>query len=428
MDARNEDLLDIAVIGPSRFPIREPYAGGLEVVVAKEVRALRARGHRVTLYAAAGSEGHDRRHEFTTLAAATGRGDSYYPPGGYEADAAEFERLMDHVAVSGFDVVLNHSLSHVPLVRAAEMATPMITTLHCPQLAPMQEAFDRLGSATGRVLAVSRSVLGSWRVPHGAEVLPNGVDLQIWRPRAGAAGRTGAHPVPRSGGGAAARSGAGGVARTVAGVTAARSASGGTVARPASGGSGLSTGGRATRPTDRPRAVWTGRIVPEKGPHLAVEAARRTGLRLDLAGRVGDDRYMERVLAPRLRDAGDSVRYHGPLGRDALVPLVASASVALVTPCWEEPFGLTAVEALACGTPVVALARGGIREILSGQPGVVLVEPGRDPASALAAGIPAALTLDRAATARAAAAAFSHDARIDLLEARLRGLLVGAAS
>ena len=401
MDARNEDLLDIAVIGPSRFPIREPYAGGLEVVVAKEVRALRARGHRVTLYAAAGSEGHDRRHEFTTLAAATGRGDSYYPPGGYEADAAEFERLMDHVAVSGFDVVLNHSLSHVPLVRAAEMATPMITTLHCPQLAPMQEAFDRLGSATGRVLAVSHSVLGSWRVPHGAEVLPNGVDLQIWRPRAGAGGRTAARSAFRP---------------AAAGTAAA--------ARPVAG----RTSRVGTRPTDRPRAVWTGRIVPEKGPHLAVEAARRTGLRLDLAGRVGDDRYMDRVLAPRLRDAGDSVRYHGPLGRDALVPLVASAAVALVTPCWEEPFGLTAVEALACGTPVVALARGGIREILSGQPGVVLVEPGRDPASALAAGIPAALTLDRAATARAAAAAFSHDARIDQLEARLRGLLVGAAS
>ncbi|MCY1658855.1 glycosyltransferase [Dietzia sp. SL131] len=396
MDARSEDRLDIAVIGPSRFPIREPYAGGLEVVVAKEVRALRARGHRVTLYAAAGSEGHDRRFEFTTLAAATGRGDSYYPPGGYEADAAEFERLMDHVAVSRFDVVLNHSLSHVPLVRAAEMDTPMITTLHCPQLAPMQEAFDRLGSATGRVLAVSNSVLGSWRVPHGAEVLPNGVDLQVWQPRAGAAGRSAARPVSRP---AAA-------------------------ARPVAGHSSRV----GTRPTDRPRAVWTGRIVPEKGPHLAVEAARRAGLRLDLAGRVGDDRYMERMLAPRLRDAGDSVRYHGPLGRDALVPLVASAAVALVTPCWEEPFGLTAVEALACGTPVVALARGGIREILSGQPGVVLVEPGRDPASALAAGIPAALTLDRAATARAAAAAFSHDARIDLLEARLRGLLVGAAS
>ncbi|MFI8589834.1 MULTISPECIES: glycosyltransferase [Dietzia] len=410
MDARNEDLLDIAVIGPSRFPIREPYAGGLEVVVAKEVRALRARGHRVTLYAAAGSEGHDRRHEFTTLAAATGRGDSYYPPGGYEADAAEFERLMDHVAVSGFDVVLNHSLSHVPLVRAAEMATPMITTLHCPQLAPMQEAFDRLGSATGRVLAVSHSVLGSWRVPHGAEVLPNGVDLQIWRPRAGAGGRTAARSAFRPA--AAGTAGTAGTAATAA------------AARPVAG----RTSRVGLRPTDRPRAVWTGRIVPEKGPHLAVEAARRTGLRLDLAGRVGDDRYMERVLAPRLRDAGDSVRYHGPLGRDALVPLVASAAVALVTPCWEEPFGLTAVEALACGTPVVALARGGIREILSGQPGVVLVEPGRDPASALAAGIPAALTLDRAATARAAAAAFSHDARIDLLEARLRGLLVGAAS
>lgn len=170
-----------------------------------------------------------------------------------------------------------------------------------------------------------------------------------------------------------------------------------------------------------------GRIVPEKGPHLAVEAARRAGLQLDLAGRVGDREYMNTILAPRLRAAGEAARFHGPLGRDALVPLVAGASVALVTPCWEEPFGLTSVEALACGTPVVALARGSTREILSGQPGVVLVNPGPDPASALAAGIPAALTMDRAATARAAAAAFSHDARINSLEARLRGLPVGAA-
>ena len=363
---RDEARLDIAVIGPSRFPIREPYAGGLEVVVAKEVRALRARGHRVTLYAAAGSEGHHRPLEFTTLATATGRGDSYYPPGGYEADCAEFGRVMRHVGDSGYDVVLNHSLSHVPLEWAAETGAPMITTLHCPQLGPMQEMFDRHESATGRVLAVSRSVLNSWRIPQGAEVLPNGVDLGIWGPR-----------------------------RRIAGP---------------------------------PRAVWTGRIVPEKGPHLAVQAAGRAGVELDLAGRVGDREYLRRVLEPRLRDAGDRVRLHGPLDRRALVPMVAKASVALVTPCWEEPFGLTAVEALACGTPVVALARGGIREILSGQPGVVLVEPGRDPVSALAAAIPAALTLDRHVTARAAAAAFSHDARIDSLETRLRGLMVGVPS
>lgn len=374
MDIRSEDRLDIAVIGPSRFPIREPYAGGLEVVVAKEVRALRDRGHRVTLFAAIGSEGHDPRFEFTTMATTTGFGDSFYPPGGYEADTAEFHRLMDHLAVSRFDVVLNHSLSHVPLERSAELGTPMITTLHCPPLGPMQDAFDRFGAATGHVLAVSRSVLGAWRIPHGADVLPNGVDMQVWRSQPLAA------------------------------------------VRPDAAVSGP------------PRAVWMGRIVPEKGPHLAVEAARRAGMELDIAGRIGDQSYMSRVLAPRLRAAGDGARFHGPLGRDVLVPLVAGASVALVTPCWEEPFGLTSVEALACGTPVVALARGGTREILDGHPGVVLVEPGPDPVSALAAGIPAALAMDRCATARAAAAAFSHDTRMDSLEAHVRGLMVGVAA
>ena len=365
MDSQNDAPLKIAVIGPSRFPLREPYAGGLEVVVAKEVPALRERGHRVSLFAAAGSEGHDQRFEFTAMSAVTGFGDSFYPPGCYEADAAEFHRLMDHLAGSDVDVVLNHSLSHVPLVRATDLDARMITTLHCPTLGPMQDAFDERGEATGGVVAVSHSVLSSWRVPQGAAVIPNGVETQIWHPRAVAAGP--------------------------------------------------------------PRAVWFGRIVPEKGPHLAVDAAMRTGMTLDLAGRVGDDQYMRTVLAPRLRDAGGAVRFHGALGRDALVPLVAGASVALVTPCWEEPFGLTAVEALACGTPVVALARGGIREILGGQPGVALVRPGRDPASALAAAIPVALPFNRRATARAAAARFSHEARIDRVEAQLRGLPVGAA-
>ncbi|MDV7999916.1 glycosyltransferase [Rhodococcus sp. IEGM 1408] len=377
MGAQNNEPLDIAVIAPSRFPIREPYAGGLEVVVAKEVRALRERGHRVTLFAAEGSDGHEPRFEFTTMASAAGFGDSFYPPGGYESDAAEFHRLMDHLAVSQFDVILNHSLSHVPLLRAVDVGAEIITTLHCPQLSAMQEAFDQQGSAAGRVLAVSRSVLKTWRLPRGAEVIPNGVDTRIWRPQ------------PH--------------------LQAAESQSPRGAAEP-------------------PRAVWSGRIVPEKAPHLAVDAALRAGLTLDLAGRIGDNIYMREVLAPRLRRAGNAVRVHGALGCDSLVPLVAGASVALVTPCWEEPFGLTAVEALACGTPVVALARGGIREILSGQPGVVLVEPGRDPASGLAAAIPTALTRDRAATARAAAATFSHETRIDRVEARLRGLLVGAAS
>ncbi|PAY22857.1 sugar transferase [Dietzia natronolimnaea] len=371
MDAQSDEPMTIAVIGPSRFPIREPYAGGLEVVVAKEVAALRSRGHHVTLFAAAGSEGHDPRFEFTAMSGVAGFGDSFYPKGGYEADAAEFHRLMDHLAESRFDVILNHSLSHVPLIRAAEMDARMITTLHCPALAPMQDAFDQFGGLTGMVHAVSRSVLGSWRVPQGAEVIPNGVETRIWRP----------HPPS------------------------------------------------ATTHTSGipPRAVWCGRIVPEKAPHLAVDAALRAGMELDLAGRIGDDRYMRTVLAPRLRQAGDSVRFHGALGRESLVPLVARASVALVTPCWEEPFGLTAIEPLACGTPVVALARGGIREILRGQPGVVLVDPGRDPASALAAAVPVALTFDRVATARAAAAAFSHERRIDRVEARLRALPIGVA-
>lgn len=110
------------------------------------------------------------------------------------------------------------------------------------------------------------------------------------------------------------------------------------------------------------------RVTPDKGQHLAIEVAERVGMPLVLAGKVdrddGSRRYFEELIEPRLR--GD-IRWVENVQGDEKATLLGKAAAMIFPIQWEEPFGLAMVEAMACGTPVVALARGAARE---------LVEPG----------------------------------------------------
>lgn len=119
--------------------------------------------------------------------------------------------------------------------------------------------------------------------------------------------------------------------------------------------------------------VWVGRITPEKAPHLAIRAARAAGRRLRLAGPVSDADYARDVVFPLL---GDGVEFVGPLGPGALATLIGRSAALLVTPRWDEPFGLVAVEAALCGTPVVALGRGGVGEAVTPRTGIVIADDG----------------------------------------------------
>ena len=316
----------IALIAPARYPIREPYAGGLEAFCHTLVRAVRELGHNVDLYAARGSQGHVRDFELPGIdwgGEVLGASDTGYPPGAREAEDAAFAGLLRHLATRDYDTVHNNSLN--PGLLTPDVDLTMLTTLHTPALPEMQEAITAAGAAAGRFSAVSATTAGDWELPTPATIIPNGVDTRRW------------YPGP---------------------------------------------GGRA--------AVWFGRIVPEKGLHLAMDACRLVGIPLVFAGRVGDHRYFSTHIVPRM--TGHAATWVGELDHRGLVSLVNSSRVCLVTPRWEEPFGLVAFEAMACGTPVAAFRRGGLGEFLADAPSS-LAEP--EDVGALAASILVAAGIDR---------------------------------
>jgi glycosyltransferase involved in cell wall biosynthesis len=108
--------------------------------------------------------------------------------------------------------------------------------------------------------------------------------------------------------------------------------------------------------------LFFGRIHPDKGAAEAIEAARRAGRRLVMAGIVQDQGYYERSVAKAVD--GSRVIYDGPVGGAERTRLLGGSRALLHLINFEEPFGLSVIEALACGTPVIACNRGSMRELI----------------------------------------------------------------
>ena len=349
--------LRICLIASSRFPIREPFAGGLEAHTHALARELRRRGHEVTLFAKAGSDP-DLDVQELPLAVYTpddtARKDVAAPPATWMDEHHAYLGLMLGLMETGtrtFDLVHNNSLHHLPVAMSTALDIPVVTTLHTPPLPWLTSAIEFAGPNC-RFVSVSEATARAWAHITPSTAVLNGVDLEQWRPGPG--------------------------------------------------------GGPA---------VWSGRIVPEKAPHQAILAARMAGVPLQVAGEVHDHAYYEREVAPLL---GDGIEYVGNLTHGELVEVVGNACVALVTPAWEEPFGLVAAEAMACGTPVAAFARGALAEIVTPGTGA-LAAPGDVPA--LADAIRLAATLDRRQVRCVAEARFSHRVMVDGYESIYRDVL-----
>ena len=317
----------VAVLGHIRHPIARPFAGGMEAHCWHLVHALKARGHEVTLFAAGDSEVEVALHPVIET-----HYDREMPWADWHGTAA-FNAFQDGAfarilpALDGFDVIHNNSLHRYPPRLARRDRLAMVTSLHVPPFAPLD-----------------RTVRGA-AAPWALFTTCSERQREVWWP--GGAPRA-AHVVAN----------------------------------------GIDPAAWPYRERGGAGAVWAGRIAPNKAPHLAIAAARRAGLPLTLFGAVEDRPYYEDRVRPFL---GGDIRHAGHLSGAALAAEMGRGDVLLFTPDWDEPFGLAAVEGMACGLPVAATDMGATREVV-GEAGRLAP---RGDAAALARALRAAVEIPR---------------------------------
>ncbi|WP_454886661.1 glycosyltransferase family 4 protein [Sphingomonas oryzagri] len=228
----------IAVIAHLKHAISEPFAGGLEMHTHMLARALRRRGHDVTLFASTRSDpdlGVEAICDETSL---LGVGTNEANDVAFFREHHAYLGLMTELRTRSFDVIHNNSLHYLPVSMADTVAAPMLTTLHTPPFCWLESGV-RLAKARIRYAAVSEATAAMWRHATRVDrVIPNGIDLTQF-------------PMSRT---------------------------------------------SATEPY----LVWYGRIVPEKGLEFAIAAARRAGFPLRVAGPISEPRYFEEVIRPEL--------------------------------------------------------------------------------------------------------------------------------
>ncbi|MCW2621186.1 MAG: glycosyl transferase family 1 [Frankiales bacterium] len=336
----------IGLVASARFPIREPFTGGLEAQTWALASGLRRNGHEVTVFAAPGSDPvlgvHELEVQSAVLSTAARADVSMGPEHWLQDHHAYLALMLDLADRTDLDVVHNNSLHYLPIAMAATLPIPVITTLHTPPTPWLESAVQAPRGCPVTFVAVSRHTAQAWRHLVPSVTIPNGVDTDRWR---------------------------------------------------------LGAGGGPL--------VWSGRLVPEKAPHLAAEAASRAGMPLQLAGPVLDQHYFDSMVRPWL---GRDIDYVGHLCTDDLVTLVGAASATLATPCWDEPYGLVVAESMACGTPVAGFARGALPDLIGPRHGR-LVAAGD--AGALARVLPEVVDLDRSSIRRFAERTCSVDAMVD---------------
>jgi glycosyltransferase involved in cell wall biosynthesis len=161
--------------------------------------------------------------------------------------------------------------------------------------------------------------------------------------------------------------------------------------------------------SDRPGEYlcFLGRFHPEKGTHLAIEIAKRAGVRLKIAAIPQDEAYFRDMVAPQID--GDRVIFLGAVEREARNELLSNAVALVAMTTRPERFGLTLVEAMACGTPVLGARMGSIPEIVvDGVTGFLC-----DNVDEAVAKVPLLSTLDRAACRARVEGEFSIERMID---------------
>ncbi len=350
--------MKIAIVGLLHHPIAEPFAGGMESHTWWLAKKLIERGHEVTLFASGDSDPE------LGLVSCIERAFVTHPQaqtvlGRQSCNMSAYASAIRQICQSQFDVIHNNALHPFLLLSAADLPTPMLTVLHTPVYAELAAAvrYAAARNTQGKLaaIAVSKSLAAEWRSLITVDVVYNGIAVENW-------------PF---------------ISETPPGL-----------------------------------ALWYGRIVPEKAPHLAIQAALMAGYAVEFAGPVGDQKYFEAQVLPLLESS--QVRYLGHLSHPAIKQALARASVLVNTPLWEEPYGFVYAEAIASGTPVAAFDSGAAREILDARSGVVVKER---TVTSLAGAIASAARLSRQ-DCRQRAESFCHiDTMIASYERHYRQLI-----
>jgi len=148
--------------------------------------------------------------------------------------------------------------------------------------------------------------------------------------------------------------------------------------------------------------LYFGRIHPDKGTHEAIRVAQRTGIKLKIAGIIQDQEYFQTRVEPFLD--GERIEYIGVAGPNERSSVLGSALALLHLISFDEPFGLSLVESLACGTPVIAFPRGSIPEIIREAETGYIVDDVEEAVSAVAT----VHSLDRSVCRKDIEERFSH--------------------
>jgi glycosyltransferase involved in cell wall biosynthesis len=297
--------MNFAIVAPLVSAIREPQRGGSQAFVSDLARGLVERGHDVDLYAASGSGVAGVRVVDTgidpcALAATLYRASGPAADGLAIAEEA-FAAVYAAVRQRRYDIVHTHAFDAPAIRLATTLPVPVVHTLHLPPDAAVADAL--------------REAARSDRAPTVAAV--SACHADAWR--------------------------------QVISVDA---------ILPPLVPTRLIRWSQSTRHG----AIFAGRLSPEKGAIEAIRIAQAAGVRIDLYGDVYDAEYTREQIDPR-RDDPD-VAVHPGVPRTAVWEMIARASVVLCPVRWEEPFGMVAAEAQACGTPVVAFRRGALDEVI----------------------------------------------------------------
>lgn len=317
----------IALVAPLVTPIAQPYIGGAQALVADLAQGLARRQHNVTLFAGAGSSIPGVAIEQITVPASVRPASFSAPSQERAADAGFFAQanlflelflqLQQHHAE--FDLVHVHAFDWPAFACSTLLHDlPVVHTIHLPAVSPeINQALHVLHRQNHplTLITVSHACAQSYAdyTPFD-HIIYNGLDLAT---------------IPFS----------------------------------------------AETPPDAP-LLFAGRIAPEKGVDAAIEIAERAGRRLLIAGGIYDQDYYAQRIAPRIKRAGERVTYLGQLEHAELWQVMGQALGLLFPIAWDEPFGLTAVEAMATGTPVIAFQRGAAQEVIRHGETGFLVAPG----------------------------------------------------